>query len=313
MPRRVAYGTVVRLVSMSISAVTLALAAPIPGACIGSLALLTGVIAEAVASRWMARHVVHDLLHPVPFALTPSEGACEVRASTGSPRTPLAASALTTRQILAFYYPLALTSILAIGINPLVTFFLGRSRSALESLAVMPVIIGLVFLFRSGAIAYQEVGVALIGPAGRNERPIARAALALATASALALVAILFTPLAGIYLARVSGLPADLARFALWPARVLALVPALDYLLTFQRSRLILARRTRVITVGAAIEATTVIAGLVIGINLLNLVGALAATCALLAGRLAGNLFLLVPQAAVGSVPGRLGSEARGL
>jgi hypothetical protein len=296
MPRRVAYGTVVRLVSMSVSAVTLALAAPIPGACIGSLALLTGVIAEAVASRWMARHVVRDLLHGV--------------SSVPSTSTPAAQAPLTTRHMLAFYYPLALTSLLAIGINPLVTFFLGRSRSALESLAVLPVITGLVFLFRSGAIAYQEVAVALIGPAGRNERPIARVALALATASALALVAILFTPLAGIYFARMSGLPADLARFAVWPARALALVPALDYLLTFQRSRLILARRTRVITVAAAIEATTVIVGLVVGVSLLNLVGALAATCALLAGRLAGNLFLLVPQAAVRSAPARFENEA---
>jgi hypothetical protein len=295
MPRRVAYGTVVRLLSMSVSAVALALVAPIPGACIGSLALLTGVIAEAVASRWMARHVVHELLHPVPFALSLSKGERDVRASTSSARTEVAAGALTTRQIFAFYYPLALTSLLVIGVNPLVTFFLGRSRSALESLAVLPVITGLVFLFRSGAIAYQEVAVALMGPARQNERPIARVALALATASALALVAILFTPLAGIYFARLSGLPADLARFAVWPARVLALVPALDYLLTFQRSRLILARRTRVITVAAAIEATTVIVGLVIGVSLLNLVGALAATCALLAGRLAGNLFLLVP------------------
>jgi hypothetical protein len=273
MPRRVAYGTLVRLVSMSISAVAFALLTRIPGACIGSLALLTGVVAEAAASRWMARHLVRQLLH----------GDSSAHGS------------LTRSQILAFYYPLALTSLLAIGVNPLVTFFLGRSRSALDSLAVLPVVTGFVFLFRSGAIAYQEVAVALLGSAGQNERPIARVALVLATASALALVAILFTPLAGVYFGQLSGLPADLAEFAVWPARVLVLVPALDYLLTFQRSRLILARETRVITVAAAVEATIVVAGLVVGVSLLNLVGALAATCALLAGRAAGNVFLLMP------------------
>jgi hypothetical protein len=284
MPRRVAYGTVVRLVAMSAAAAGLALATSIPGVCIGSLALLTGVIAEAAASRWMARHVVRSLLH----------GATAVP----GPAPSEAQAPLTTRHIVAFYYPLALTSLLAIGVNPLVTFFLGRSRSALESLAVLPVVTGFVFLFRSGAIAYQEVAVALIGPAGRSERPIARVAVALATTSALALVAILFTPLATVYFGRVSGLPPDLAAFALWPARVLALVPALDYLLTFQRSRLILARQTRVITVAAAIEATTVAVGLVVGVSLLNLVGALAAACAMFAGRIAGNVFLLVPRRA---------------
>jgi O-antigen/teichoic acid export membrane protein len=122
-------------------------------------------------------------------------------------------------------------------------------------------------------------------------------------------MAILFTPLAGVYFARLSGLPADLASFAVWPARVLVLVPALDYLLTFQRSRLILARQTRVITVAAAVEATVVIVGLVVGVSLLNLVGALAATCALLAGRAAGNVFLLVPARTVAAPAGHVAGE----
>jgi hypothetical protein len=281
MPRRVAYGTVVRLVAMSASAVAIAITTHIPGACIGSLALLTGVVAEAAASRWMARHLVHDLLRG---------GESGVHVSRGE-------HALTTRHIIAFYYPLALTSLIAIAVNPLVTFFLGRSRSALDSLAAVPVITGFVFMFRSGAIAYQEVAVALLGPARRHERPIARVALVLAMASALTLAAILFTPLAFVYFARIAGLPPDLARFAIWPARVLALVPALDYLLTFQRSRLILARQTRVITVAAAVEAITVSAALFVGISMMGLVGALAATCALFAGRIAGNAFLLLPAA----------------
>ncbi len=279
MPRRVAYGTVVRLAAMSLSAIVLAVTTSIPGACLGSLALLTGVVAEAVASRWMARHVVHQLLHD----------------SRESP------ARLTRAQILAFYYPLALTSLIAIAVNPLVTFFLGRSRSALDSLAVLPVITGFVFVFRSGAIAYQEVAVALTGPGGRNERTIARVAVVLAAASALLLVAILCTPLSNVYFAQLSGLSPDLARFAVWPARVLVAVPALDYLLTFQRARLILARQTRAITMAAAVEAITVAGGIFVGVTLLDAVGALAATCALLAGRVAGNLALLTPPRRAGA------------
>ncbi len=277
MPRRVAYGTIVRLVAMSLSAVVLALAAPIPGVCIGSLALLAGVVAEALASRWMARHIVRRLLHEGEAAGT------------------VPGARLTRAQILSFYYPLALTALIAIAVNPLVTFFLGRSRSALESLAVLPVITGFVFVFRSGAIAYQEVAVALIGPGGRNERAIARVAVVLAGATVLLLVAILCTPLSVVYFAQLSGLSPELARFAVWPARVLVAVPALDYLLTFQRARLILARQTRAITVAAAVEAITVAAGVFVGVTLLDAIGALAATCALLAGRVAGNLALLLP------------------
>jgi len=54
-PRRVAYGTVVRLAAMSVAAIALAAWTPLPGAYVGSLALALGVVAEAAASRFMAR------------------------------------------------------------------------------------------------------------------------------------------------------------------------------------------------------------------------------------------------------------------
>ena len=56
--RRVAYGTVVRLVTMSIAAAGLAMATGLAGAYIGSLSLCAGVLTEAAASRWMARGIV---------------------------------------------------------------------------------------------------------------------------------------------------------------------------------------------------------------------------------------------------------------
>jgi len=44
-----------------------------------------------------------------------------------------------------------------------VTFFLGHSRMSIESLAVLPVINSLVFIFRSMGLSFQEVGIALLG------------------------------------------------------------------------------------------------------------------------------------------------------
>jgi progressive ankylosis protein len=273
LPRRVAYGTVVRLVTMSVSAAVLALTTRLPGAYVGSLSLATGVVAEAAASRWMAREIVSRLM--------------------AGPAT--SASPLTLREIGRFYVPLALTSLVAIVVNPLVTFFLGRSRSPIESLAVLPVVTGLVFLFRSGAIAYQEVGVALTGTGAQREGTIVRVATGLAAASALALGAVLFTPLGPVWFGTVSGLTPDLAAFAIVPARVMALVPALDYLLSVQRARLVLARRTRIITAATIVEAIVIAVVLSVGIGSLHLVGAIVAASAVLSGRLCGNLFLLAP------------------
>jgi hypothetical protein len=271
MPRRVAYGTLVRLATMSLTAAGLALLTDLPGAYIGSLALGGGVIAEALASRWMARAIVARLL--------------------SGPDVP--GAVLSMRDVTRFYVPLALTSLLPIIVNPLVTFFLGRSRSPVESLAVLPVVTGFVFIFRSGAIAYQEVAVALSGDDPQRERRIARVAMQLAGLSAFALGGILFTPLGRVYFVAVSGLSPILAAFASWPARMLALLPALDYVLSLQRARFVLMKRTRIITAGTIAEAAAIVLALVVGIEFLDVVGAMAAATAILLGRVCGNVVLV--------------------
>ena len=268
--RRVAYGTVLRLTSMSLTAAVLALASPLHGASIGASALVTGVLVEAVASRLMARRVIASLPD----------------AAAGG------AAALTQRSIFRFYYPLALTSIISLITGPLLTFFMGRSRAPIESLAVLPVVQSLVFLFRSGGVAFQEVGVALMGRGGEHRRDISRGLRLLASAASVALGLVLFTPLAGVWFQRVSGLPPDLAAFALLPARLLVLLPAMEYWLSYQRSRFILNGQTRVITVATAVEVAGIALLLFVCISWLGMVGAVAGSVAQITGRLASNLFL---------------------
>jgi len=269
--RRVAYGTVVRVLGMTVTALSLYAFTKLPGAWVGAAALSAGVTMEAIASRFMARIVVKDLM----------------RGSGKMPGPPL-----TTRAIVHFYTPLAMTSLLTMGVNPLVTFFLGRSRSALESLAVMPVVASLVFAFRSGGVAYQEVGIALLGDRREGFVPLRRFAeiLAAVTSGVLALVA--FSPLAVGWLHTVSGLSMEMTRFALMPLRVLWLMPALEVVLSFQRSLLVHARRTALITWATTVEVVGILATLAVGIGALDLVGAVAAAVALLVGRVWANLFL---------------------
>jgi hypothetical protein len=269
--RRMAYGTVIRLASMSVTAGVLALGSPLNGSSIGAIALAVGVLAEAVASRWMARHVVTALL-----------------GNPGVPDVP----PLTQRDIIRFYYPLALTSMISLVTAPLLTFFMGRSRAPVESLAVLPVVQSLVFLFRSGGLAYQEVGVALSGRHHEHEREVGRASLLLASAATLALAVMLFTPLAAVWLQSLSGLSPDLSAFALGPARLLVLLPAMEYWLSFQRSRFILNGQTRIITIATAIEVGGITVVLYQCIGRFDMVGAVAGSVAQIVGRLAANGFL---------------------
>jgi hypothetical protein len=268
---RVAYGTVVRLVSMSVTAAALAWWSPLPGATIGGLSLTIGVMCEAAASRWMSWQVVATLLKTPP-----------------APGT----APLTTQAITHFYYPLALTSVLSLITLPVITFFMGHSRNPIESLAVLPVINGFVFLFRSGAFAFQEVAVALTGRHREHEAEVGRTARLLGGTASAVLAVVALTPLANVWFESVSGLTADMARFALWPVRILMLLPALEYLLQSQRAFLILVHRTRSVTIATGVEAVGISVTLAVCVGWLDLPGAVAAAVALVTGRIGANVFL---------------------
>lgn len=266
--RRVAYGTVVRLGLMSATAAGLALASPLPGAAIGALSLSAGVVGEALASRWMARRLVRDLLaEPVEGRPGPGMG-----------------------DLARFYLPLALTSMIAMSAGPLLTFFMGHGPHPLACLAAWPVVQSFAFLFRSGGVAFQEVGVALGGedPAG-----VRRAATLLALAASGLFALVLFTPLAELWLGRVVGLGPELLPYALASARLLVLLPALEFVLSFNRSRWILKGRTGVISAATALEVGVLASGMTLLVPFLGLTGTLAAGVVLPLGRLAACGLLL--------------------
>jgi hypothetical protein len=201
---------------------------------------------------------------------------------------------LGQREIARFYFPLALTSILSMALGPLVTFGLGRGGAPLPSLAVWPVVTSMIFLFRSGGVAFQEVGIAL-----DSDREVGRTAVLLGSCASLALALVALTPLETVWFERLTGLTHDLAIFAVWPVRILILYPMLEYILSFQRAQWIVAHRTGVITISTAIEAIVLAAVLAIAIGRFGLIGAVAGAMALLVGRVASSGYLLAARAQV--------------
>ncbi len=295
--RLVTYGTAVRLAAMSAAALAAARTPGLQGVHVGTIALATGVVVEAVASRVMTRGVVAEL-QAGPAAPAASEPAATgVRASArpaaqGLPGPPRRATALTMPAIFRFYLPLAMTSLLAMAVQPAVTFFVGQSRFALESLAVLPVIHGLTFLFRALGLSFQEVGIALFGERWEQYRPIRNFGWMLAAFAAGGLGLIVFTPLAAVWFEGVSGLSPELAAFSLLPAQILALLPAGSVWICFQRAVLVHARQTAPITWAGILEVTVVVVLLTVTTQLLSWVGAVGAATAIVGGRLAGVLFL---------------------
>jgi progressive ankylosis protein len=329
--RRVAYGTLMRLGGMTAAASLLYVYADLPGAWVGAAALSVGVCTEAVAARVMAAGVVRGLLAgtltlgeraaaathaPLPHrSATAASGAMAAAASdegagaenvAGADAAEHAAAGVVERvhaappltpgyaEIARFYYPLALTSFIALSVHPMLTFFMGRAPMPIESLAVFPVVHALSFLFRAAGFSFQEAVIALSGRRFEHVAPLTRFGVTMALVSSGGMAVVAFTPLAGFWFEVVSGLPPELSAFAITTARLAVLLPAAAVLLAFQQAVLVQARSTRPITYATALEVAA-IAVLFIVLGRTGMIGANAAMIALVGGRLAGNAFLMVP------------------
>ena len=268
----VAYGTLIRLAAMVVAALTGYFVLDMQGAWVGALALASGVTVEAVVARFMAANTVRSIL----------AGEWD---QSEQPR-------IRYRDIAEFYFPLALTSLIGLTVQPLLTFFMGRSIAPVESLAVFPVVHSLSFFFRSMGLAYQDTSIALMGDRFEHFPALRRFGVKLGIATTVGLGLVAFTPLSDLYFVTVSGLSPELAGFALAPTRIIVLLPALSVLLSVQRAILVESRQTQRITVASVVEVATVaLTFTTLGWGL-DLVGATAAFSAFFAGRLAANAYL---------------------
>lgn len=274
--RRVTFGTLVRLSVIVIVGLFLYFAG-VKGAYVGAGAMSLAVLIEAIATRMMVSSSLTNILK----------------------KEDTVNGNLRLRSIAKFYFPLALTSILSLGIHPFVTFFLGRSYMALESLAVLPVVNSFVFIFRSPGLSFQEVNIALIGKDRQNYRVLRNFAIFLAIIVTVLITVMAFTPLADLWFINVSGLSNELADLAYLPLKILILLPALTVLLNYQRSLLIINGNTGPISVATAVELTGVIMVLLLCVSFLNLIGVVAAAISYMVGRTMSNLYLTPKQSAI--------------
>jgi len=272
---RVAYGTMIRLVAMSVTAFMAFGLFRLPGAYVGALALSVAVISEALASRVMTQAIVADFV-----ALPHSFERGEVH------RLP---------EIIRFYWPLALTSFVALSIQPMVTFFMGQARFPLESLAVLPVIHGLTFIFRAIGLSYLEVVIALLGPRREHFRRLLIFAGWLAVVSTTGLAVMTFTQMTDVWFRQISGLSLSMTLFALPAARILTIFPVLSVALHLLRAVLVHAHRPRSITSATVLEVILVGIVLMVTVHVLDFVGAVAASVAILIGRVFGVAWLVLP------------------
>jgi len=232
--RSVGFGTLVRL---STDALVLWLGYLIkvaPGIVVATSTVVAGVVSEAIYAGLCVRPVLRDQLRQAVPIEQP----------------------LTFRAFLDFYTPLAMTSLLYLLVQPIGSAALSRMPHALESLAVWPVMTGLIFMLRSLGYAYNEVVVATLDEPGAVPN-LRRFTAWLAVSTTALLLTLVATPLAELWFGRVSALTpplATLARRGLWIALA---IPGLTALQSWYQGNLVHNRHTRTIAEAMAIYLLT--------------------------------------------------------
>jgi len=270
----VTMGALVRLLVDAVCLTILFLLHQVGGIAISGIVLATscftcGVVGEAIYASWRVGSVLRNQLKPAK---------------------PIA-QALTLRSFLVFYVPLVMTSLLQVIVQPVNSAALSRMPEPLQTLAVWPVVYGLLIIWMSAGMAYTEAVVVLL------ERPNAthslhRFTLGLGIVTSALLFVMAATPLAGLWFTRVAALPLPLiepARQAIW---LTILLPGLTVMQSWHQGVLMNERRTRGITEAMFIAVIAYIGVLLIGVLWQGGSGLYIGILGLMAGNLARSIWL---------------------
>ena len=245
--RTVTWGTLTRLFAVvSVLFICHAMAKrvglPELGIIAATAAVTAGVVIEAIYIAWKVRPIVRDIL-PTARSNEPP---------------------LNRKRFLTFYIPLALSPLLGLAAQPMLTAGISRMPSPTESLAILPALNGFTFLFRSISLAFLEVVVALVERPG-GYKALRRFAWQAALVVFCLQLLIVASPLANGWFGTVSGLDTNLAKLAsqaVWAALTLA---AFGFGSSFFQGLLVHSHSTRSVTESVAMFLVVIVAGLAVG------------------------------------------------
>jgi hypothetical protein len=248
--RSVSTGTLIRLCAdLLVLAIGYAIN-DISGIIVATCAVAVGVVSEAIYVGIISQPVIKYELKPTP------------------PIQP----ALTWRAFFAFYNPLVMTSLLSLLVQPIGAAALSRMPHPIESLAAWAVVSGLVFMFRSAGIAYNEVVVALLDEL-QAAKKLWKFAINLILITSGMWLLIIVTPISSFWFQTLSALPDNLAELAQVGIWITLPMPALAVLQSWYQGALLHSHRTKAITEAVVVYLFVNIATLSLGVLSANVIG----------------------------------------
>jgi progressive ankylosis protein len=215
----------------------------ISGIIVATCAVIAGVVSEAIYVGIISRPVIKNEVIPAPPVHVP----------------------LTWHAFFVFYNPLVLTSLLSLLVQPIGAAALSRMPQPIESLATWAVVSGLIFLFRSAGIAYNEVVVALLDEF-QSAKKLWKFAINLIIILSGIWLLILATPISSFWFQTISALPENLAILAQTGIWLTLPMPALAVLQSWYQGALLHSHKTKGITEAVVVYLIVNFATLIFGV-----------------------------------------------
>lgn len=200
----------------------------VPGAMLGGMTLSIGVISGMIAAWLYVRPVLEEL--------------------PASSEQPLRFS-----KVISFYIPLALTSLITLGVRPLLNLGIAKGLYPLQSLALWPVVLAYMFIYTSISLSMQEIVIAQLTP--ESVPLLRRFTRKVALGMSGIFLLIFVSPLWKLWFITLSGLPESLLEFLPITLGILIIMPYLAGTISYYRGVLVTASKTRIISTGVFLNA----------------------------------------------------------
>jgi Na+-driven multidrug efflux pump len=245
----IAWGTAVRISSLTLTVVLGVLFFSTTGVIIGAAAMTIGVLGEAVfitsafiimVSREEEAWLEHGWAGIFSWNLRPPAAS----SSDGQ---------LSLRELLNFYWPLALTSSITIFGRPLISAALARSHLPELSLATWPVVWSTTFLFCGPLVMLQQIVIGNSEPASQR-RTTGKFTLGVALVVGALLLTFSLSPISHWYLTSIVGVSGAVLDLAVSGLRFAGLLPLFYAAKHWFYGLLIKQRKTLSVNAGAVIN-----------------------------------------------------------
>jgi len=260
-------GTLLRLFCLTGSFFILSPMNLLDGAPLAGLCINFGVVSEALFIRFFTRETIRKLKEKVDPHLAYSD-------------------------IISFYYPLALTTVVGLSTQPITSYVAIHATQSLKSLAVLPFLNSFMFFFKALCLSFQEIILSLLGDQHENYEILKDFSLKLGAVLSFLFFILVYTPINFFILQTVFGFSEELSNFIILPLKVMSFVPLFTLYICWRRSLFISLKKTLFSTYASFSEVFAICFTLFYFVTFTSANGALCIAIALALGRAFSSLCL---------------------